>query len=291
MRTWIRSFRWEMYKITHRLSSYVGLALCAAFCALIMVVFAYSQFRALKHSAQNLVADPMTFVNGYFFSTFVLYFGFKTLLPLLAGVIPGAQLAGEAKDGTLRAILCRPPSRFAVFFTKLAAAYLWLVATVFALIALSLMIGLIALGTGDFLVFVWEFRHYGPWFASEGDWIWIFIVTGLGASVGLFMIVAFSLALSACTDNPVVAYVGALGLYFVSSVVQRLPEQIVDPLIRRLMPTSHTEFWHELYWLFSPTPGRFNEYRFWSDLKWCGMYSVFCIAIGLVVFLSRDIKT
>lgn len=291
MRTWAALFRWEIYKVTHRPSSYIGMILCALFCVLIIVVFGYSQFRALKHATANLTDNPLAHVNGYFFATFVLYFGFKSLLPLLAGVIPGAQIAGEAKDGTLRAMLSRPPSRVAVYFTKLAVSYLWLVATVFALLAMSLVIGLIALGGGDFLVFVWEFRHHGAWFAKEGDTLWIFLVTGLGASVGLFMIVAFSLSLSALTDNPVAAYVGALGGYFISSVVQRLPEQIVHPFIRELMPTSHTEFWHELYWLFSDHPWRFSSYRFFSDLKWCAAYSAIFLAIGLIAFLSKDIKS
>ncbi len=291
MRGWWRLFVWEMHKVTRRRSSYLGFALCVVFCALVLLVFGYSQFRALEQHSRHVTDNARAYVNGYFFSTFVLYFGFKALLPLLAGVIPGAQIAGEAKDGTLRMLLTRPPSRFAVFFTKLLVSYLWLLITVYFLIFFSLLLGWAALGGGDFLVFVWEFRHYGAWFADEGDWITMFLLTGFGASMGLFVVVAFSLSLSALTDSPVVAYVGALGGFFISSIIQRLPEQLLHPAIRRIMPTTHMDSWHEFYWLFYDDPSRFNEFRFWSDIKWCTMYTIVFLAIGLIAFTRKDISS
>lgn len=283
--------RWELAKVTRRRSSYLGFALCVAFCAVVMLVFAYSQFRALRETAHGIVDNPLDHVNGFFFATFVLYFGDKALLPLLAIVVPGNQIAGEARDGTLRVLLTRPPSRPMVFLTKMLVSYLWLLATVFFLIAFALVAGLIAIGGGDFLVFVWEFRHFGPWLAEQGDWPWIFLVASVGVSLGLFMLMAFAMALSTLTDSPVVAHLGALGSFFVSSIVQRIPEQIVPPRIRDLMPTSHLSFWHELFWLFSPTPERFNEHRFWSDVTWCAAYSAVFLIAGLVIFTVKDIKS
>lgn len=283
--------RWELAKIVRRKSSYLGFLLCVLFCVVVMIVFAYSQFRSLREHARGLVDNPLEHVNGFFFATFVLYFGEKALLPLLAIVVPGNQIAGEAKDGTLRVLLTRPPSRPAVFLTKTLVSYLWLLVTVYFLIAFALVAGLLAMGGGDFLVFIWEFRRFGPWFADQGDWLPIFLMTGFGASLGLFMFMAFAMALSTITDSPVVAHLGALGTFFISSIVQRIPEQIVHPRVHELMPTSHISFWHELYWLFSPTPERFNEYRFWSDVTWCASYSVFFVLLGLVIFTVKDIKS
>ena len=291
MRGALTLFRWEMYKVWRRPGSYVGFLLCAAFCVLIMVIFALSKNLPMERTTRMITADPRSLINGYFFVTFILYFGHKTLLPLLAGIIPGAQIAGEAKDGTLRAMLTRPPSRLTIFAVKLLVSYLWLLITTYFLIFFALVVGYAFMGGGDFLVFVWEFRHYGPWFAEAEHWLPMFLLTGFGASVGLFMIVAFSLSLSALTDNPVVAYVGAVGFYFVASVVQRVPEQYVHPMVRKAMPTSHTSFWHEAYWLFADNSEHFDTGRLVSDLKWCAMYTVIFLAVGLVVFLRRDIKS
>lgn len=289
--SWLALFRWELAKIVRRRSSYVGLLLCVAFCAVVILVFGYSRFRALKQHAGSLGDNPLQYVNGFFFSTFVLYFGEKALLPLLAVVLPGSQIAGEARDGTLRALLTRPPSRPAVYLVKMLASYLWLLGTIYFLIFFSLVVGLVAMGGGDFLVFIWEFRHLPPWFAEQGEWLPVFLVAGLGVSLGLFMFMAFAMMLSTITDSPVVAHVGSLGLFFVSSVVQRLPPQLVDPRVLELMPSSHVSFWHELYWLFSPTPERFNEYRFWGDVAWCGSYSVVFLVAGLIIFTVKDIKS
>ncbi|MEM9490417.1 MAG: ABC transporter permease subunit [Myxococcota bacterium] len=292
MRGWWTLFRWEFYKVARRPSSYVGFALGVIFCVLVMIALAMSPMRALQHHAVGLVEDPRSYVNGYFYSLFVLFFAYKSLLPLLAGIIPGAQIAGEAKDGTLRLLLTRPPSRTAIFFTKLLVSYLWVLLTIYFLIFFALVLGWLLIGGGEFLVFVWAFRQQGPWLAPDWAWLPMFLLTGFGASLGLLIVVAFSLSLSALTDNPVVAYVGALGGFFISSIIQRLPEQILHPMLQRIMPTTHIEFWHELYWVFHPeTEAHFNTYRFVSDLKWCGMYTVAFLLVGLIAFLRKDIKS
>lgn len=290
MKAALTLLRWELYKVIKRPGSYVGFLLCILFVVVVLVVFSISKHLPMERTARGLTLDPSSILNGYFFVTFILYFGHKALLPLLAGIIPGAQIAGEAKDGTLRAMLTRPPSRLLLFGIKLLVSYLWLLASVYFLMLFALIVGYIFMGGGDFLVFVWEFRHYGPWFADSGDWLAMFLLTGFGASVGLFMIVAFSLSLSALTDNPVVAYVGAIGFYFISSIVQRLPEQLLHPLVREALPTFHTSFWHEFYWLFHPTEDHFDAGRMISDLKWCAMYTVIFLSVGLFVFLRKDIK-
>lgn len=291
MRSALKLFRWELYKVWRRPGSYVGFLLCVVFCVLVLVVFGLSKNMPMERTAARLGPNPQALINGYFFVTFIIYFGHKALLPLLAGIIPGAQIAGEAKDGTLRALLTRPPSRLALFFAKLVVSYVWLLAMVYFLMLVALVLGLVFMGGGDFLVFVWEFRHYGPWFADASDWPLMFLCIGFGASVPLFMIVAFSLSLSALTNNPVVAYVGAIGGYFISSIVQRLPEQLLHPAVRKVLPTSHTSSWHELYWLFYDNTDRMDVGRIISDLKWCGMYTALFLTIGLIAFLRKDIKS
>lgn len=289
--SWIALLRWEMAKIVRRRGSYVGPLLCIAFCAVLLISFGYSNFRALRRFSFGAIEDPMSHVNGYFFATFALYFGNKAILPLLAALVSGGQIAGEAKEGTLRLLLTRPPSRAVVFATKTLVSFLWVLLTVYFLVFFSLAVGLVARGGGDFLVFVWEFRQHGPWLADSGAWLPMFLLTGLGASLGLMVFVALGMALSTITDSPVVAHVGALGTFLISSVVERLPEQVVNPVVQRVLPTTHMSFWHELYWLFHDDPSRFDAHRFWSDIRWCTMYTVVFLAVGLVVFARKDVTS
>lgn len=289
--SWLVLLRWELAKIARRRGSYVAFVLCVVFCAMLMLAFGYSQFRALSRHAGRLGVDPLSYVNGYLFSSFALYFGDKALLPLLAVLAAGSQIAGEAKEGTLRVLLSRPPSRPAVFAAKTLVSYLWVLGIVCFLMFFALLAGLIALGGGDFLVFVWEFRWETPWVAPPGAWLPMFLASCVGVSLSLMVFVSLAMALSAITDNPVVAHAGALGVYFISSVVQRLPEQILDPAVREILPTTHMGFWHELYDWFHQDPSRFNGYRFWTDVTWCTAYSVVFLAVGLIVFMRKDIRS
>ncbi|HUH04585.1 MAG TPA: ABC transporter permease subunit [Kofleriaceae bacterium] len=286
--TVLRVLRWELFKLLRRRASYVGFGLCVLFCAVVMLGFAYSQWRGLRANA-GFLADPSRFVNGYFYANFCLEIASFSLLPLFAAVIPGSQLAGEARDGTLRALLVRPPSRPAVFAAKAIASYAWIQLMVLFLLGFALVLGLIALGGGDLMIYVWEYRRQGPWFADSDDRIWIFLTTAAACGASLFMVCAFALMLSSFTDNPVVAHVGTLGAFFISSVVQRLPERVMEPEFKAMMPTKHMSFWHELQHLWHPDPTRFDAARMWNDLTWVTSYTALFLLIGLTVFWRRDI--
>jgi ABC-type transport system involved in multi-copper enzyme maturation permease subunit len=212
-------------------------------------------------------------------------------LPLFAATIAGSQLAGEARDGTLRAMLVRPPSRAAVYVAKGIASYLWLQLMVFFLVGLALLLGRVVLGGGPFLIFLWEFRHSGPWILGGHDWIWVFLVVSLGAGLSLFAISSLALMLSALTDHPVVAHIGTLGCFFISTALQRLPEDLMAPSVRDLLPTRHMNFWHELYRLFHPAAGSFDQSRFLTDAAWCAAYSITFLTVGLLVFRRKDITS
>lgn len=284
--TFLRVLRWELYKLAKRRASYLGFGLCVLFSLVVMLGFAYTSWRGLRHHGG---AIALQYVNGYFFANFVLQIGFVSLLPLLATVIAGSQIAGEARDGTLRALLVRPPSRTTYFGAKAAASLLWLQVMVLFLIAFALVFGLIAMGGGDFMVYVWEYRRMGPWFAGGHDWIWIFLVSGAGATMALFMLGSLALMVSSFTDNPVVAHVTTLGVFFISSIVQRLPDEVIDPGFKDMMPTKHMSYWHELQHLFHPDPSRLDVGRLWNDFAWCSGYTLLFLAVGLIVFARRDV--
>lgn len=288
--TLLRLVRWELFKLTRQRASYVGFLVCLAFVIVMLVGFQMSSWRTLS-AYQGLPFDPMKMINGPFFAHFTLNIGFFAVLPLIAATVGGSQLAGEAKDGTLRALLVRPPSRAAVFAAKTIATAVWLWLVVAFLAALALAVGTIALGGGDLLVYVWEFRRSWPWIVESPDWALVFLVATLGVTASLFVIAALSLLLTTVTDSPVVAHVGTLGAFFISSVIQRLPDQLVSDRLKAALPTAHMNFWHELYRLWEPAPTGFDPARFWTDVAWCGGFVVAFLGAGLWWFHRKDVTS
>ena len=285
----LRLLRWELWKLSRRPSSYVGFVLCLAFTACVLIGLSYNQYKG--KTIQGIKLDPSVYLNGPFFANFVLNIGFFALLPLVAATVAGSQLAGEAKDGTLRALLVRPPPRWAVFVAKAIASLLWLELMVVFLVALALLVGHVAYGGGSMLIFVWEFKDMGFWVIGSGDWPALLALACLGAGAGLALIVACALFISSLTDNPVVAHVGTLGAFFISSVLQRLPDQLMTPSFKQLLPTTHMNFWHELYRYFHPDGSSLDNDRFWNDILWCGGLTFLLFAAGLIAFRRRDVTT
>jgi ABC-type transport system involved in multi-copper enzyme maturation permease subunit len=285
----LRLVRWELFKLARQRASYVGFVVCLGFVLVSLVGFRLSRWKNLRRYS-DLGYDPLELINGPFFASYSLQIAFFAILPLLAATLAGNQLAGEARDGTLRAMLVRPPSRISVYLAKTIATWLWLQLIVCFLVALSLLVGSVALGGGDLLVFVWEFRKDGPWIVESPEWALLLISISVGAGVSLFVVAACALMLSAWTDAPVVAHVGTLGAFFTSVIIERLPEQLVGEELRELTPTAHMTFWHELFRLWDVVPS-FDSARFWADLAWCMAFVVIFLAAGAWRFVRKDVTS
>ncbi len=283
--------RWELSKLARRRSSYVGFALCVGFCLAVIVGFYWSQWRGLRFWGKGLGVDPVTLINGPFYANYVLLIGFFAVMPLLAATLGGSQIAGEAKDGTLRALLVRPPSRVAVFLSKTIATWIWLQLLFLFLVGLSLLCGIVAFGEGNLTVFVWEFRKMGIWVVESPDWWQVLLLGSIAACASLFVVAALSMFLSTLTDTPVVAHVGTLGAFFISSILQRLPEQLVGDELRQMLPTSHMNFWHEIYKIWDPVPGSFDQARFTVDVVWCVSFVVVFLGAGMWWFARKDVTS
>lgn len=289
MTGFLRLVRWELFKLYRRPSSYLGFVLCLLFCAATLIGFGWAQYRGKQ--IQGLKLDPSDYLNGPFYANFVLNIAFFALLPLVVATIAGSQLAGEAKDGTLRALLVRPPSRVALYLAKTAASLLWIELVIVFLIALALLIGHVAYGGGDLLIYIWEYKSKGFWRVDAADWPVVFVLAALGAGMSLALVAAVALLLSSLTDNPVVAHVGTLGGFFMSTVLQRLPDQLMSPGFKDLLPTTHMNFWHEVYRWADPSGDGVNGSRLLEDLAWCGGLSLACFTAGLWIFVRRDVTS
>lgn len=284
-----RLLRWELFKLYRRPASYVGFVLCLVFCVVVLIGFAVQDYKGRKMGGLGL--DPSVYLNGPFFASFILQIGFFAILPLVAATVAGSQLATESKDGTLRAMLVRPPSRTAVYLAKALATLIWLQLMVWFLLALALLLGHVAYGGGSLLVFVWEFRKDGFWSVPPSTWWPMLLVASLGVTVALALVASLALCVSAMTDNPVVAHVGTLGGFFISSILQRLPDQILSDDFKQILPTSHMNFWHEAFRWFHPGGDRVDYDRLARDVGWSVGLTVLFLAVGLITFRRRDLTS
>lgn len=284
-----RLLRWELFKLYRRPASYTGFVLCLVFCVVVLIGFAIQDYKGRRMGGLGL--DPSVYLNAPFFASFILQIGFFAILPLVAATVAGSQLAGEGKDGTLRAMLVRPPSRTAVFLAKALASLIWLQLMIWFLLALALLLGHIAYRGGDLLVFVWEFRKDGFWLVPPDRWWLLMLAASVAITLSLAMIVALALCVSAMTDNPVVAHVGTLGGFFISSILQRLPDQILGDEFKQLLPTTHMNFWHEVFRWFHPGGSRVDTDRLITDLGWSVGLTLLFLGVGLVVFRRRDLTS
>lgn len=289
--TTARLLRWELFKLYRRPASYVGFVLCLVFCVVVLIVFAVQEYKGRGfRTLRELGLDPGDYLNGPFFASFILQIGFFTIMPLVAATIAGSQLAAESKDGTLRAMLVRPPSRTRVFAAKTLATMIWLQLMVWFLLALGLLLGHVSRGGGDLLVFVWEFRR-DVFMLEPSDWWPTLLLASVGMTLSLALVASLALCVSAFTDNPVVAHVSTLGAFFMSSMMQRLPDQILGDDIKQVLPTTHMNFWHEAFRLFHPLGSRVSADRLVTDLVWTfGLTAIF-LAVGLVAFRRRDLTS
>jgi ABC-2 type transport system permease protein len=281
--------RWELHKLVRRRSSYIGVGLVALYALVMLGGFGLSQWRSMQRWAPLLgVDDPKDLINGPFFANFMMHTGFYALVPLLTVTVAAGQIAGEARDGTLRALLVRPIGRGTLLAAKSVATFIWMMGVIFVMLGLGLLLGWLRYGGGDMLVFVWELRGDGPWFATDGAWLPTLLMCALGAGASMLVLISLTMLLSTVTEHPAAAVVGALGAYLISTVIQRLPETILGDDIRQLLPTSHMNYWHEFYRWAHPTIAM-DTGRIATDVVWCGAITVACFVAAYVVFRRRDV--
>ncbi len=299
-----RLFRIEVRKIVRRRDLYVSVALVAIFVAAFFYGFARQNwdawfrghkgavYRALEQYSRIVLHRPFNlseYTNGIYFTGMAVGFSFHLLIPIVASLIGGILVAGEAKDGTLRAVLIRPVSRSQLLLAKFGVAIVYLVLVMAFYVGSCLALGVPTFGWNHILAFNNAFMQVGEgrgaFFVMEPSEAIrrLGLVCALG---GYAMLVVASLALFLSTlfDSPIVPIVGAVGLYFISLILGTEAEGFFEE-IRKYLFTSHMFFWRNLFAKEIPwgDVGR--------DLLWCTGYTAGFLLLALVAFRVRDVKS
>lgn len=300
----LRLMRIEVVKTFRRRDLYVSIGLILIFISAYFYSFARQPwerylkrsktmvYNGLKYYVETIERRPFhlsEFMNGLFFTGMAVAFSFYVLMPIVASLIGGIQLAGEAKDGTLRAVLIRPVSRTQLLLAKFGVSVIYMAMVIAFYFGVTLALGVSTFGWDRVLAFNNMFMQVGEgrgafWIMEADDaFRRLALVCALGG-YSMLIVVSLSLLLSAIFDGPIVPIVGGLGIYFVSYILGQLSEGFFEH-IREYLFTTHMGFWRSLFAKEIP----WDTVR--TDLLWCTGYTAAFLLAAMVVFRLRDVKS
>lgn len=159
----------------------------------------------------------------------VLIMTLPPLLPLVTAMSAGDAVAGELSNGTLRGWLLAPVSRGRLLLVKALGVATFTLAAVLLMAVVGVLAGLAINGTGSLFTLSGTTLSFG---AALGK-----IAVAVGwVTLQLWAIGAVALAISACTEHPMLVVVSVLAGTIVSTVLLSL--SAVDWLHPFLLPES-----------------------------------------------------
>jgi len=234
----------ELYKIFHRLRTYIAFAAITALIGVIQLGLKMDGEAYIDFLMSNL-KDTFEFdgkiLNGYF----VCYIILQLLLihvPLLIALIAGDMISGEANMGTLRLLLTKPVSKTAFMLAKFFAAstYTFLLLVWIAILALAASIFLF--GTDDLLLqktlYVVQIDRH--------DVFWRYIGAFCFAFLSMLTVTALGFFLSNFAENSIVPIVATMSIIIVFTILSTM----TIPLFQKIQPylfTTHMVNWKEFF--------------------------------------------
>lgn len=154
--------------------------------------------------------------TGGTFAAFVLVLTGGFLATLVAALLFGDLVAGEASRSTLKYLLTVPVPRLRLLGVKVLVAAAILLAGLAALTAVSLIVGLLSYGTGGIQV-------PGGVRLGLGDSVLRLALTTLASAVGLLWAAALGTLLTVVSNSPLAAAGGVVLASILSRILDQIP--------------------------------------------------------------------
>ena len=155
-------------------------------------------------------------VSGATFAAFVLVLTGGFLATLVAALLFGDLIAGEASRSTLKYLLTVPVPRLRLLAVKAQVAAVLLVAGLVALTAVSLLVGVLSYGPGGIQV------PGGPRIGL-GDSVLRLLAATAAAAAGLLWAAALGTLLTVVSDSPLAAAGGVVLMSILSRILDQIP--------------------------------------------------------------------
>jgi ABC-2 type transport system permease protein len=173
--------------------------------------------------------------SGGTFAAFVLVLSEGFLATLIAALLFGELIAGEASRSTLKYLLTVPVPRMRLLAVKAAVASTLLVAGLAALTAVAVLVGVLSYGAGGIQV------PGGPRLGL-GESVLRLALTTATSVVGLLWAAALGMLLTVVVDSPLAAAGGVVLVSILSRILDSIPD-LGD--LRVVLPTHYATAYRE----------------------------------------------
>jgi ABC-2 type transport system permease protein len=205
-----RQLRSELRWIIRRPRTVIGLALLC-----LVPILAGIGLKIAVDNAEGSVGTGIAAIiagNGLVLPIFVLFLSLPLLLPLVGSIWAADGLAGEASNGTLRGLMVAPVGRIRLLAIKAFGIATMSVFAVALIAFVAVVTGLALFGTNGTLTLSGTTLSFG---AALGR----ILLTVLLVSIQMWAVAAIALAISACTEHPLVVMAATMSGLIVFAVL------------------------------------------------------------------------
>ena|SRR2546421_1730746 len=278
--------RIEVIKLVRAKSFYLSFAALAGFVALMLWGFyTYAARKAGSAAVEQFkyTYESKQYFNGLTFALYSVLFSFTLLLPVFVAMTAGAQIAGEARTGTLRMVCARPVSRVSLVLSKFLVTALHVFLLLAFLVGLNLLVGLLFVGWGDLELYPGALNLVAePGKLMRDEALWRFAYAVLAGTWALLVVAALALLCSVLFETPALAIVTTLTLYLTLYIVGRV--EFFEQL-RPYFFTTDMDFWRDVFKPDIP----WQSFMHYACI--CGAYTIGLLLAAIAIFERKDITT
>jgi ABC-2 type transport system permease protein len=248
-------WRFETIKLLRSRRPVVASAALVLFITLMLMGFyTYADNETGGRAEFRYTFESSSYFNGLLFALYAFYFAVLIVLPIFTAAEGGAQLTSESADGTIQLLLARPISRSRIFATKLVTAVIYLTILAGVFLAMTLLVGLVAVGWGDLHIYPGVLQMTAkPQYLSQNQALRAFFLAWPATAVALMPALAMSFMVSVWVKNPINAVAASVAIYLVLYVISEIHLFIE---LRPYLFTTYIGYWR----------GFFREQIIWAEL-------------------------
>jgi len=282
----LTQLRIEFLKMIRSKSFYLSFAALVGFIALMLWGFySYAERKTGGQATEQFryTYESKSYFNGLTFALYSVMFSFSLLIPIFVAMTAGAQVAGEARTGTLRMICVRPVSRVSIFLSKflMVALHTYLLMAFF--IGLNLVVGLLFIGWGNLELFPGPLNLVDePGKILRDEALWRFVYASFSGTWSLLVVAAIAMFFSVLFETPVMAVVTTLALYIMLYIIGRI-EFFGD--LRPYFFTTDMDFWRDVFKPVIP----WRSFAHYGSI--CGAYIFGILLAAVSIFDRKDITS
>jgi ABC-2 type transport system permease protein len=226
-----RLLRSELTVVFRRPRTWIALALLAIVPVVIAIGTQIRGSGPRGNGGGGIIGDLVD--NGFVLPIVALTITLAVLLPLVGAMWSADALAGETSNGTLRALLVAPVGRVRLLVVKSFGVAVAVLTACVLISAVGMITGLIVIGSHGMITLSGTTLSFG---GALGR---VAIATGWVA-VQIWAVCAVALAVSACTEHPMVVMAATLAGAIVLGVLSSIPS------LDWLQPYLLTNAWSSL---------------------------------------------